>query len=298
MTGELKSVSVDGLKEIGRGMTSRVYQLDEDKIIKVFYPGRTVEEIEEERSASRRAFIKGVPTAITYQLVRVDDSYGIIYELIEADTLAGTIHKSPEKLESYAKKAADVLIGLHHTEYAKGELPDTREVWLHLCEIGLVNYLSGEEWKRLRDFLMGLPERNTFIHGDFHALNIMVRNDELILIDVGDASLGHPVLDLASVYMACVLLPKKATSEQQKSVMIMTADEWQAFWNAFIRAYLKTDDAKVLREAETQIKRFATLRMCITHALLPGRNKEQKAEYIKPKIEQLFAEMNDIRIIP
>ena len=238
MAGELKSVSVDGLKEIGRGMTSRVYQLDEDKIIKVFYPGRTAEEIEEERSASRRAFIKGVPTAITYQLVRVDDSYGIIYELIEADTLAGIIHKSPEKLETYAKKAADVLNGLHHTEYAKGELPDTRQVWWHLCELGL-----------------------------------------------------------ASVYMACVMLPKKATSKQQKSVMIMTADEWQAFWDAFIRAYLKTDDIKTLSEAETQIERFAALRMCITHALLPGKTQEQKADYIKPKLESLFAVLNDIRLI-
>lgn len=291
MEKELKTVSIDGLEEIGRGMTSRVYKLDEDKVIKVFYPGIAADEIEAERIASRLAFIKDIPVPITYQLVRVSDGYGIIYELVEADTLAGTIGKAPELLSEYAIKAAKLLQKLHNTKYAEGELPDIRQAWWHLCTIGLNKFISDEESEKLQKFLFSLPTRNTFIHGDYHAFNILVRSNELILIDVGDASLGHPIFDLASVYMANILIPEGASEERRKQ-LILSPEQFACFFDVFISTYFDGDDDKKNRITEV-IKRLAALRLCITHALIPGKDDDERIAFIRPKMEKLLLLMDD-----
>ena len=40
-----------------------------------------------------------------------------------------------------------------------------------------------------------MPDCSTLIHGDYHANNILVADDELIMIDMGDVSVGHPIFD-------------------------------------------------------------------------------------------------------
>ena len=289
----LKTVSIDGLEEIGRGATSRVFKLDEDKIIKVFHPWIQREEIERERSASRRAFIKGVPTAITYHLVKAGEGYGIIYELIDADTLAMAMYKDRDHLKEYATKAAGMLRTLHATEYEKGQLPDTRDVWCNMFDMALNRFLTEEQRMSLKSFIRSLPERHTFIHGDFHALNIMVRRGELILIDVGDASLGDPVLDLAGTYMASVIVASQSVAEHTKK-LLLSAEEWQEFWDAFLMAYLKTEDPKALSKETERIAYFALIRQAATCALLPGMEDEEKRLVLAPKIRQIFEKMGTL----
>ena len=286
MEERILDVSIDGLKELGRGATSHVYQLDEDKIIKVFYPWMKKEDILREKTSSRTAFIKGVPSAITYHLARVGDSYGVIYELIDADTLAGTISKTPDQLDAYAEKAAGMLLGLHHTYYEKGELADIRDNWWGLCEKGLARFLSAEEKEKIRTMICDAPERNTFIHGDFHPLNIMVRKEELLLIDVGDASLGYPIFDLASVYMACMLLPRQSKAEHVKDLSL-SADQWERFWMTFLATYQKDADAEP-ELTESRIRSYALLRMCMTRSMIPGMSDEEKLSSMRQALDEIM----------
>ena len=58
----------------------------------------------------------------------------------------------------------------------------------------LQNY-SKEEMDQLLKLLESIPDRNTLVHGDYHPNNIMVNDGELIMIDLGDFSIGHPVFD-------------------------------------------------------------------------------------------------------
>ena len=50
---KLWEISVDGCEQIGEGMSSRVYRIDEDTIVKVFHPCIGLERIEEERETQR-----------------------------------------------------------------------------------------------------------------------------------------------------------------------------------------------------------------------------------------------------
>ena len=113
--------------------------------------------------------------------------------------------------------------------------------------------------QRVYDLIDSIPLRNTFIHGDFHPGNIMVQNDELILIDRGDASVGHPVIDLLGTYQLMSLTPKKNPNVAMR-YLGMTTEEAVKMWNMFIRDYLGTDDDKAVAELEESLKSYALIR--------------------------------------
>ncbi len=97
---KLRNISVDGLPCIGKGANGAVYRLDEERIIKVYNPiSNTIERIKREKSSARQAFIHDIPSAISYDIVKVGDRYGMIYEMIKAKTLGETIADAPDKKE-------------------------------------------------------------------------------------------------------------------------------------------------------------------------------------------------------
>ena len=73
----LKRVYVSGAEVIGEGFFSTVYRIDKDTIIKVFNRTSDPDQIERELRLAKEAFILGIPTAISFDIVRVDDKLGV-----------------------------------------------------------------------------------------------------------------------------------------------------------------------------------------------------------------------------
>ena len=67
----IRQLSVDGCPMIGAGGVGKVYRLDGDTIIKVFREGTTMDEVRREITMSKEAFVLGMPTAISFDVVRV-----------------------------------------------------------------------------------------------------------------------------------------------------------------------------------------------------------------------------------
>ena len=78
----LRQVSVEGCELIGSGGYGKVYRLDSETIVKVYTAGFSLETIQQERETAQKAFILGVPTAISYDVVKCGDKYGVVYELL------------------------------------------------------------------------------------------------------------------------------------------------------------------------------------------------------------------------
>ena len=81
----LRQIGIDGLPLVGKGATGSVYRLDPETVIKVFRPEAKMDIIKMENERSRNAFLNGIPTAISYDIVQVGDCYGMVYELLEAE---------------------------------------------------------------------------------------------------------------------------------------------------------------------------------------------------------------------
>ena len=193
----LRNISVDGCEVIGRGANGVVYRLDDETIVKVYDKSMPIEDIDKERQVSKEALINGIETAIAFDTVKVGNQYGIVFELLNSQSLSSYMKNNPESFDECAKKYIDVYRKIHNTEVNSDKFPSCKDKYLYYIE-GCSEWYTDEELEKLRALVNSIPDRNTLIHGDYHPHNIMLQNGEIILIDMGDMSFGHPIFDFLS----------------------------------------------------------------------------------------------------
>ncbi|MBQ9632438.1 MAG: phosphotransferase [Lachnospiraceae bacterium] len=203
----LREISVEGCEVVGEGANGKVYRIDDETIIKVFAPGVPLETVQEERDIARAAFVSGVPTAISYDVARVGESYGAVYEMLNATTLSAYVAGHPDKAEEMGTRMGRLLLDFHHTPANTGKLVSMLDAYKNRIH-GMEKYLRQDEIDKLLAVYDRLEERTTMLHGDFHSKNIMYMDGELVFIDMGDAGYGHPLLDLGSSYLGMIHIGK------------------------------------------------------------------------------------------
>jgi uncharacterized protein (TIGR02172 family) len=183
---------------------------------------------------------------IAFDMVKVGDSYGVVYEMINARSLVQEIAGHPENVDQYAEMIADTLLKLHYTEFEEGALADSRDRFKDDIRATLdAGVYKPNEADRLYKLVDDIPVRNTFIHHDFHPGNIMLQDGEIVLIDVEDSGLGHPVIDLASMYLVYVTA---AGSGWTKKNFGIDGKTFERIWDVIIRKYFNTDDKAEIAE--------------------------------------------------
>ena len=220
----LREISVEGCELIGSGAYGKVYRIDKETIAKIYSPNISLEFVEQERAISRKVFLMRVPTAISYDVVKCGDCYGVVYELLDARTMAQLIDQDPCCIPAIGKSSAELLGRLHRiVPGADSGLPNRKEKLIEWVD-SLREFLTPAETDKLKGFIRSIPERDTFLHGDFNSKNIMAQivsqkadrpdseapaseNYEFQLIDIGDAAIGHPVFDLVMLMMIYVNMP-------------------------------------------------------------------------------------------
>ena len=92
----IKEMSVDGAEIIGEGFFSTVYRIDKDTIIKVFNRTSDEKQIERELKLAKQAFVLGIPTAISFDIVKVKNKLGVRFEMLDCMSLKNAFIKYPE----------------------------------------------------------------------------------------------------------------------------------------------------------------------------------------------------------
>lgn len=196
-----RRISVDGCEVIGQGANGKVYRIDADTIVKVYYDENSLPDIKRERELARRAFVLGIPTAIPYDVVRVGNSYGSVFELLNASSFIQLIKDDPSRLDEVVRMSVDLLKKIHSTEVKPEDMPDMKAVAINWAEF-LKDYLPQNEYEKLHDLITAVPDDNHMMHGDYHLKNVMLQGDEVLLIDMDTICHGHPVFEFASIYNA------------------------------------------------------------------------------------------------
>lgn len=201
----LRSISVEGCRMLGEGAFGTTYKLSDDTIVKLYKKGVPFEDMLREKESAKAAFVSGVPTAIPFDTVKCGEQYGTVYELLNARTLGDVISEDQGNLDEYAKKAAELLKLLASTHGDKGKFFSYAEVSHKNADI-LNKSVEGdlftaEELEAVHKFYDTVPERDTLIHGDFHTHNIFISDGELLLIDMADTSIGHPIFELGNMFL-------------------------------------------------------------------------------------------------
>lgn len=255
-----RKFSVDGLELIGQGTCGKVYRLNSETIIKVFNDGFDLSKIEKEQNSAKKAFLNGIDTAISFDIVKVDSQFGIIYEILEADTIRSCIKKAPDKLEYFTRIYSEFLKNMHNTHFEPNILPEVKYSWIGSIDY-MDKYFTDDEKKSVKEMFENVPDRDTFIHGDYNVGNLLCQNGKAILIDMADASTGHPIYDVAGVYLGFKLFPELIPSEYCEKMTGFCKDDNNRMWEIFCEVYFNTTDNKAVKEYEDEIRPFAAFRV-------------------------------------
>ena len=256
-----REISVDGCKIIGRGAKGEVYRYDDELVIKVFNHNNTYHDVEREIALSRRSFILGIPTAISFGIVAVGDRYGAMYELVDADTISDCIARTPGRVDAYAGIMADLALTIHGTHVEEDDVfPDGSDRIFRYIDGG-IGREDGTLAVRCRELYEALPSKGTLIHGDFHTGNVFIQNGEALLIDMDRISRAHPIAEIGDLYYHYVIRGEHDPSEIE-DFMGFSYQTASRFFDTFLKRYLDTEDEDRLQT----VKEKASL-LCYTRKI-------------------------------
>ncbi len=240
-----RKLSVEGCEVIGHGSNGIVYRIDPDTIIKVYKNKDSLPDIKRETDLAHKALIMGIPTAIPYDVVKVGDTFGSVFELLNATSFSKILNAVPSRMDECLTMYVDLLKKIHATHIKPGDMPDMKAVsskWI----LFLKDYLEPSKYEKLVRLMDTIPSKDTMIHGDYHTKNVMLQNGEVLLIDMDTLAMGHPVFEIASMYLAFVGFGEMDHSRVTE-FMGLPFDLAEEFFNKGMALYLGTDDKKKIQ---------------------------------------------------
>lgn len=263
----LRRMSVDGCPIIGKGAKGTVYRLNGDTIIKVYNNPDSLPDIKNERELARKAFVLGIPTAISYDVVKVGESYGSVFELLDAKSFSQMIADNPENIDKYVSASAELLKTIHSTKVKADDMPDIKETvfkWISADK----PFLPEEQYNKLNELVKNVPDTLNMLHCDYHTNNIMMQNGEALLIDMDTLSHGHPIFELANIYITYVGFGEMDPSVVESFIGLPYETSKQV-WYKFLPAYLSTENAEIITDIENRVKLLSYARF-MRHTIRRG----------------------------
>ena len=199
-------VDLSSVKFLASGMFGSVYRVNDEQILKVFHDLTAERKIQEIVDTMRIAFTHDIPTVIPFEVVKTEKGFGILLELLNAEVLSTLMHDNPKDFDRHAIEMAKLAKTLADTEFEAGLLKNRNDFMTDVVE-SVAEYLTPEEISTLKSYVDLVPRRNSGVHGDLHARNIMITDGKPFLIDMDEFCCGHPVWEVAGTHMIYQMIP-------------------------------------------------------------------------------------------
>ena len=291
--------SSDGWEKIGEGANGIVYRMDPETIVKLFKNSDALPEIERERKLAREAFVHGVPTAIPYDVIKVGNSYGTVYELLNAKSLAKILadDSSEESIDKCVDIFVELLKEIHSTEVYADFIPNQNEIGIGWVEF-LKDYLPADTEDKLLAMVKALPQCNTMLHGDYHIKNVMVQDGEALLIDMDTISYGSIIYEFGSVFNAFVGFGE-VDPNQAREFLGIEREVAEKFFEKTIRKYFADDDEDALAIKKKKMRLMGIVRLMrrlIRRNALNNPEGTAQVNHYKDGIIELTAAVDDLNL--
>lgn len=255
-----RQLSIDGCPVLGEGANGIVYRYDEETIIKVYKSPDALDDIKKERALARRALIMGIPTAIPFDVVKVGDKFGSVFELLNSSSYSVLIKNDPEHKDKYINMFVDLLKKIHSTQIDDdSELHDVKRTYLTYVDY-VKPYVQPGEYEKLLRLVNSIPERKTMLHGDYHTNNVQMQNGETLLIDMDTLAYGHPIFELSSMYLAFVGFGEIVPALVEK-FMKLDYTTTCYIWEQCLKLYFNTTDEQYLNKVKSKVYILAYVRL-------------------------------------
>ena len=201
---------------------------------------------------SKAVYELGISTPRMYELVSVNGRAAIKCEAVPGKkSLARLCADSPEKIDFYAARMAELAKTFHATPAVGAAIPSRKAIVAEA--VSLSGLIGRRAKKKLLTFIDGLPDAPTLLHGDFTFSNLILAGDRHYWIDLGNASHGDPYFDLGHFYLFCNIFGRQ---KRVQDIAHLSDRQMAQFWNSFALAYNGPDN---LDEFNRECRRFAAL---------------------------------------
>lgn len=270
-----REISIDGTEFLSAGVCGECYRLDRETIVKLYNEGVEPAIAEKEKAYAKAAFIAGIPTAISYDVVSCGKRTGVVYEMLDATQFSAIIRNDLDHIEEHGKMLADIARSIHEAEADPAVFPDIKDNFRgYIRQMDF--FLSPAEIAFLLERLETIPDATSIVHFDLHTSNIMMRNGEPVIIDMGDVSRGHYFFDIGLIYTIF------GYPEQDTCAMVtkIPSDKGAVLCESFINHYFADKPEQERAYFERNRHFLASLRLIYTITFLP-KLREQLADTIK-----------------
>ena len=288
----LRKIDLDKCEKIGFGGNGAVYRISEDEIVKVNYNPATYSALDKELAKAKEAFLLGVPTAISFDLVDCGEGRrGVVYETIKSKSLGETIQSNPELMDELTEKYIEQLHILHAVHTDNPVFGNAKDSYRKQVE-GASKYLTEEEGKMLEQLLEALPEGDRLTHGDAHTKNIMIQNGEMLWIDMEGMAVGHPIYDLISI--AAILNGIRNDDQLTMGICGMDMATVLKFKECFIKKYFKTEDPQMIQKYSSMIDALRLIRAVLAISFTSKNTEEFRPMIIQTARQVFFPNLQNI----
>ena len=285
----LRKIDVSTAAVIGEGFFSTVYRLNKDTIVKVFNRTSDSDQISRELRLAKEAFVLGVPTAISFDIVKVGDKLGVCFEMLDCSSLQTVLLSDEAHYQEYLEKYAALLKKINTTECFNPEIPEIKKFYLEKIEV-IKPYLDDKHYEKAKKLISSIEDKRTFVHGDCHFKNIMVQNGELLLIDMDTLSVGHPIFEFAGLYAPYCAFNEDDPGNSERFFGIKEEDGIKLF-NSLLKLYFGKDDQVLLEK----IRLVAYIHMMWWNRTNEPENNK-RLEGCKGRLYQLLDKYDDLDI--
>ena len=283
-------LSVEGCEVIGRGANGKVYRIDRDTVVKTYMNPEALADIHKERELARTAFVLGVPTAIPYDVVRIEGGgYGSVFELIDATNFAKLLTSGEKSVDEIAEMSVALLKIIHSTVVKPESMPSMKQIALNWVDF-LKPYLPSEQFEKLRALFDAVPEDCRLLHGDYHIKNITTQGDENLILDMDTLCHGHPIFEFGSIYNAYIGFGE-LDSNVIREFMGIEPEAAASLWEKTLRLYFPEADDAAIRGVEDKARIIGYTRMLRRRIRRNGFETEagrREIEYFKAQMAELL----------
>jgi aminoglycoside phosphotransferase (APT) family kinase protein len=254
---------------LGLGSTAEVRRLDAERVLKLFKPHISPDQIATETDALARAAAGGIPVPRFHQTADYGPRRGIILDAINGSSVLTRLTRSPFAVPRLLQRMAALQAQIHRLP-GDGLPAQADAIRTAIARADLPNDLHALVTARLDQAHGALA----LCHGDFHAGNLIDRAGVLYIIDWDKARAGSPAADTART---AVMLRDGQLGGIGDSALADPVRK--ALADAYIRAYAATRATRTdARQVAAEVRWWLPV---ITAAKLPFVAPSRRARVLR-----------------
>lgn len=226
------------LKLIDQGRTAEIFDLGDNRVLKLFRKNIPFPAIENEFNNSGLVSKYNLPVPEFYGKYSYSDRTGLVYEYVHGKSMLKHFLHKPWFFFIYAKKMADIHARLHSSE-------DETLVDQKVCLESFIKRskeLSDTDKQKIIIYLKKLEPGKRICHGDMHPDNILYAERGPVVIDWMGATKGNPAGDVAKTIL--ILKHSKVPSSVPFYKRIISNMIKSLFCNVYTRQYIRLTGIK------------------------------------------------------